>query len=101
MEVQIGASSDYFENHHEILWTPSCRSPGLLVTGVMVVVMVARPSSDNIPSLTSQIGLVCRGSCLATSLWWQLISSRLLISAKMYELFPSLVFSLILADSSE
>ena len=22
MEVQIGASSDYFENHHEILWTP-------------------------------------------------------------------------------
>ena len=50
----------YFENDHEILWTPSCPSTGLLVTGVMVVVMAARPSSDNIPSLTSQIGLVCR-----------------------------------------
>ena len=63
----------------------------------MVVVMAARPSSDNIPSLTFQIRLVCR----AARHQWQLISSRLLISAKMYELFPSLVFALLISGHKQ
>ena len=92
--LEAHETSKYCENYHEISF---CPSTGLLVTGVMVVVMAARLSSDNIPSLTFQIRLVCR----AARHQWQLISSRLLISAKMYELFPSLVFALLLSGHKQ
>ena len=77
---------------------PALALAGLLVTGVMVVVMAARPSSDNIPSLTSQIGLVCRDQLPSHQ---PAVAAHFLLlifaKTKMYELFPSLVFALILA----
>ena len=39
MEVQIGASSDYFENHHEISWTPLVLSYHLCIPQSLLTIV--------------------------------------------------------------